>query len=696
MQYKLSHLPAIKILMPFCIGILCFSQLNVDIQYFYICAVILLLAVFVSHLYIKNTLLKNINAVFIIALIFCLGGLLITTSTLENKPNHYSKFKAKYAKGIVNKALQEKDKSYQTILCLQQVIDSTYHTNKCTGKLMVYLKKDSSVNSLEIGDEILIPLHYTAIRTPKNIAEFDYKKYLQHKAIYFQQYLQPSDYVLLAKHKTEKIKWMSNYISLFVQNILRKYIPDKTNFTLADGILLGHRAELSPEMYNAFAYTGIVHILSVSGLHVGIVYLLFAYFLSFIKDRNKKIKIIKFVVILFVIWLFTFVTGASSACVRATILFTLIHLGRLNKAHTNNLNLLASAAILQLLYDVQLIYDIGFQLSYLAMLGLILLYKPIYAMFSSKNYWIDKLWQLWSASIAAQFFTLPLSIYYFGNFPTYFLIANVFAVPISTIILWFCILLIPLSFIPVLAAYFGNLISYIISVFIFLTNKITQLPYGKLDNLYLTKPQFFLLFFAIICLIIYSTKKRKIYLYSSLILSIMIIISSYSYQIKKYQATPIVLYSINKNIVISMQQGKQQYLFSKDSISQKDYSYSIKNAQRQYRIMNYTNFILNDSMLISSNYYYRKNLLLINNYTFYFINKSNSRLSFNTPLVIDYLFISDNCFLNIEWLQTNFKYNHLLLASDNNQYHINIYKKLLTKNKITYIDISEKYYIINK
>ena len=695
MQYNLSHLPAVKIVIPLIIGILFFYFVEVDFTILFYSTLLLFIANLISHFYIRNLRSKKTNAILILVFLFCLGGLMISATQLKNETYHYSKFTAKYAKAFVSTPLLEKEKSYQTVLQLKQLIDSTDHAIACDGKLLTYLKKDSSLlKSLEIGDEVLIPLNYTAIRAPRNLGEFDYKTYLQHKSIYFQQYIPSTEIILLNKHQAYLLKRFSNDISLYVQNILRKNIPNKVHFTLADGILLGHRAELSPEMYASFTYTGIVHILSVSGLHVGIVYLMLSFLLKLIKDKNKRIRWFKFFFTLGFIWLFTFVTGASSACVRAAILFSLLNFGKLNNEYINGINLLASAAIIQLLYDAQLVFDIGFQLSYLAMLGLFLLYKPIYALFYTSNWLLDKVWQIWAASIAAQVFTVPLSIFYFGNFPTYFLVANIFAIPISTAILWMSIALIPFSFISFLGNWLGIAISYITALFLYLTNALVQLPFGRLDNLYLSKMQLFIVFIAMACLTIFIINRKKKFIFSGLIFILITILISYWYQLKVYRQSTVIVYSINKNFVVGFQNNSTQYLFSKDSISQKDFGYSIKNSQRINRVYTTVKYVFNDSMTTNEFSYYNQNLLYAFNKSFYFINKSNTRKHFENPLTIDYLVISDNCFLNTDWLMENFRYKTLFIACDNNQYHLKIYKKLLEEKKIKYIDLNERNYTL--
>ncbi|MDB5225860.1 MAG: ComEC family competence protein [Bacteroidota bacterium] len=648
----------------------------------------------ISHLTIKDYATKILNAIILLMLLFFTSGLMISNHQFRNDTQHFNKLQGSFAMGIITKPLEERNKSYRTSIEVTQVIDSINHIHFSDGNLLVYIQKDSTLSALEIGDEVIFHLYFKSVDAPKNPGQFDYKNYLQYKSIYDQQYISVNQIVIHKKHAALFVKRVSNNIAVYVQSILKRFIPGKQNFSLADGILLGHRADIDMELYNDFAYTGILHILSVSGLHVGIIYGMLLFFLSFIKDKNRKIKIAKFIFIFLFIWLFAFVTGFSAACVRAAILFSLLNYGKLSKEHVSNLNLLSGAALLQLLIDPNNLFDIGFQLSYLAMLGLFIFYKPIYAGFYHPNKLVDWTWQLWSASIAAQLFTVPLSIYYFGNFPTYFLFANIFAIPMSTVILWLGIALIPFSFIPFIGHIIGSLESLVIRLFIWFTYFFAELPLGKLFNLYISIEQLLLLLIAIVCLTFFIMQRQSKFLFACLGLFLITILISYYYSIQQVRRNEIVFYSIPKNLSIAINTNDQQLILSKDSLSETAFNFSVKNSYRKFRIRDHNQLLYKDS-LYSASIYVNKNILYANGKCFYFLSKANSRKAYSPALQIDYLILSDNCYLDTMSLKTNFFYKHLILSSDNDNRHIKIYRRLLEQNGKTYTDLSEQALIIN-
>ncbi len=693
MQYKLSHTPLFKIAVPFIAGILLFNYLNIPLLVVLSITCVLFLICIIQHFTIRSSFSRKTNGVLIFILLLLTGGVLISAKKLNNQKNHFSNYDAVWAKGIISKPTEEKDKSYKTYIEIEHVIDSNRNVTHTDGNLLVYIQKDSTTPHYETGDEVLINLKYKPVDGAKNPGQFDYRQYLSYKSVYHQQFISPLQITILQKHKTLAIKRWSHVISISIQSVLRKYIPDKENFALADGILLGHRAEIDEELYNAFAYTGIMHILSVSGLHVGIIYGMLVFFLSFVKEKSKRIKIAKFVFVLLFIWLFAFITGLSPACVRAAILFSLLNFGSLMNENTNGINLLSGAAVLQLLIDPNNLFDIGFQLSYLAMLGLFMFTNPIYSLFYHSNKLIDHTWKLWSASIAAQLFTVPLSIYYFGNFPTYFLLANIFAIPLSAVILWLSVFVVLFSFIPPFSTLIGWIDSIAIRLFIEFTYFISNLPMGKLYNLYISKTQLIILFIAVTSLSFFVILKKSTYLFACLMLFLTAILLSYVYDIQQLKRSETIVYSIRYNWAIGINQRDNQLLFSKDSIEQKEYQFAVKNSYRKYQIRHYQNITAKDTGYLN-NLYFKENLLYVNGKSFYFITRENSRKHFVPPLNTDFLVLSDNCYLNTEKLKTDFDYNELLLFGDNDNRHLRIYRKLLNEKQLPYRDISAQALII--
>ena len=173
-----------------------------------------------------------------------------------------------------------------------------------------------------------------------------------------------------------------------------------------------------------------MHVLAVSGLHIGILYLLVGFLLKPL-ERTRKLKVLRGVVILLIIWGFALLTGLSPSIKRAATMFSFIVVADAFNRNTNIYNTIAASALFLLVIDPALLMSVGFQLSYLAVLSIVLLYRPIFNILPASNVVLNKIWEILSVSLAAQLAVFPLSIYYFHQFPVYFLLANLVIMPLA-------------------------------------------------------------------------------------------------------------------------------------------------------------------------------------------------------------------------------------------------------------------------
>lgn len=676
---NVDYAPWYKILISFILGILLGYSYDINTKYTWIILPILIFYILLNIFYKKYN--KTILNIFSSIIVFIFALLYTQYFKLNNQAIHFSKQQAEYAIGYIHQAIEEKEKSYKSALVIESIINKNKEIVQANGKLLVYTQKTDNIKQLNIGDKVFIKLNPKQIDEPRNIGQFNYKNYLALDEIYHQTYVKENELKFITHTNKYLLKKWSNNLSIMMQNLLRKYIPKEQNFALADGILLGHRAEIDSELYASFSQIGIVHILSVSGLHVGIIYLLISFLLRFIPNRNFTIRFSKFIVAALLIWLFAFVVGLSPAVVRAAILFSLLNFGKIIKEDASSINMLFGAAFLQLLFEPLLIYNIGFQLSYLAMLGLFTFYKPIYGLFYTSNKIADYVWQLWAASIAAQIFTTPLVIYYFGNFPTYFLFANIFAIPLSSVILWSSIALLPFSFVPFLAKYIGCFTSLCIDIFIWCTEKIASLPFAKIDYLYINFYQVLLMFVVAILLFVFINRLKYKYLIYAISVAIIIVLSTYYTTYDNYKKDKIILYNLKNNLAISYQHKDKFDLYYYNPISAKDYNFNIHNAFRQC-------------------YGRQKNTKPLESKTLQFDNKlfyildNHQYKNFSSTIEVDYLIVSNNIYLDLNIIKDKFNFKQMIIACNNDYRHQNIYKKILKQQNIDFIDLNDKYLII--
>ncbi|WP_170117362.1 ComEC/Rec2 family competence protein [Chitinophaga ginsengisoli] len=384
-------------------------------------------------------------------LIVCCGSLLVYQSDIRRSSCYFESLArpGDLLLVMVNEPLQQRPRSYKTVVEVRDIIrDRTRIPAK--GKLLVYLTKDSAAAGLRDGDRLLIQVQTTPVQHSGNPGAFDYRSYCASQQIYRQAFLRSAGWRLLPGRDENAVIRCISRCREYCLHTLQQYIGGR-EAGLAAALLIGYRYDLDREMVQEYTNTGIVHIIAISGMHLALIYGGLLWILRW-WPKHRFSEGGKGCLIILLLWAFTLLTGGAASVLRATVMFTFITVGKfmLNR-YTNIYNTLAASAFLLLCYEPRLLVDVGFQLSYLAVLSIVICYRRTYYLLQSSNRWLDKLWDMTALTLAAQVLTLPVCLYYFHQFPVFFLPANMLTVPLSTIVLYGEILLLILGRIPVLA-----------------------------------------------------------------------------------------------------------------------------------------------------------------------------------------------------------------------------------------------------
>ena len=253
---------------------------------------------------------------------------------------------------------------------------------------------------------------------------------------------------------------------------------DGSVYAVVAAMTLGDKSQLTKELRDTYAVSGASHILALSGLHLGIIYTLLSLLLS-----RRRWQVISQVVIIVCIWLFVFLVGMSASVVRSAVMITVYALLSLGHRDKMSVNTLAFAAIVMLLFNPKSLFDVGFQLSFMAVLAILLFYPLFESVWSQQFLFGHRLfrwlWTTLAVSCAAQIGVAPLIAYYFGRFSCYFLLTNLVVVPAATLILYLSLLVL---LIPSLA----YLLIYIVDALNQLLLWITMLPGASIEELHPT------------------------------------------------------------------------------------------------------------------------------------------------------------------------------------------------------------------
>lgn len=382
-------------------------------------------------------------------------------------------------------------------------------------RLVVFFPQEVKENQIRPGQQFCFNGRILKSEPPRNPEEFDYGRYLLLKGI--------SGYV---KPKREDIVWGSeNKYSIrslawrvreFLLEILEKYeIPEKERSVLA-ALSLGYREDLSEETTRAFRAAGAMHVLAVSGLHVGIIYLLFHY-ITFFLQRKKWGRILRVFLGMGFLWGYAFLTGLSPSVVRAATMFSFFLVSGLLERKVHSLNILASALFVLLAIDPFLLSQPGFQLSASAVAAIVLLYPKLSSIINPPNSLVAKMWSLLATTLAAQAGTSILSVLYFHQFPVYFALANLIVVPLAGWILYGTVLLYFLAWWPWVASLVTKILSFFTGILNNTTIFIESLPGSVISGLWISRFQAVLLGLTIASTIVFLYYKKASYLQLALL-----------------------------------------------------------------------------------------------------------------------------------------------------------------------------------
>jgi len=316
----------------------------------------------------------------------------------------------------------------------------TFNRHKTQGKLLLNIAKDSTKQLLAIDDVLYTKSIISLIQKPKNPHQFDYGRYLEKNQVYHQIYA--SNGTILAKGaKTQSIYGMAAKVRKTINLKLRTYNFNDDQLAIINALLLGHKQDVSKDLHQQYAAAGVIHILAVSGLHVGIVLWILMFLLKPL-ERLRKGRLVNMVIIILLLWCFTIIAGLSPSVVRAVTMFCIVAIGMHMKRPANIFNTLAISMFILLLIKPTYLFDIGFQLSYLAVFAIVWIQPILYKIWSPKNKIVDYFWRIFTVTMAAQIGVAPLSLFYFHQFPGLFFISNLVIIPLLGFILAIGILVI--------------------------------------------------------------------------------------------------------------------------------------------------------------------------------------------------------------------------------------------------------------
>ncbi|KAF0195007.1 MAG: competence protein ComEC [Bacteroidetes bacterium] len=490
-----------------------------------------------------------------------LGYFLSLINNQQNHAAHFSYFTANEKviyTGVLTEPPAERENSYKFPLEIKKV-----YTNgkqfRVKGKVLAYAQKDQLINTLDYGSEILFSITPEPVRKPSNPGEFDYARYLAVNNVFHQVYFAKGGFSNSGINKGQWLKKFALQARSRLLEMMKQNGITGREYAVAAALLIGYDDLLDAAQRQEYSGAGVVHILCVSGLHVGIVFLIADYLFFFLRKQKKAVWLRPLLIIL-VIWLYSVITGLAPSVLRASLMFSLITIGKSLNRQSHTFNTLAASAFILLVINPAMLYDLGFQLSYGAVAGIVAFQPHIRPVFISTNKVTSYIWGMINVSIAAQLLVTPISIYYFHQFPNYFLIANLIAIPLSGVLIYSGVIFIFLSFIPLLGKITASLLILQIKLLNNSVAFIEGLPGAVSHNLYLNPFATIVLYLLLFSCFFGFLYRKRIWLYPALTACLLLAADYSCVALSRSAQQRMVVHSLKKHSAISFTSGRNQHL----------------------------------------------------------------------------------------------------------------------------------------
>ncbi len=693
----MTRIPFLRLLLPFIAGILCYIFLSKAI-FQYVVLSIIGLTLFLFYFLLKDPFLKTRFQLFPgfgINLLFFSGAAILTHyNTYSNHPNHVSKLQGNYIIAEVVESLSEKKNSYQTIIEARQLSNGKKSKN-ATGRILIYLAKDPLSEHLRIGDKILIENRTQKIKAAQNPGQFNYKQYLEFHQIYSQAYLASGHWKLLENESSINIQSYFDRVRNEMLKILSNHGFSENEFAIAAALLLGKKDALDPELIQTFASAGAMHVLAVSGLHVGILFMVLNLLLKFL-DRNFYGRIVKALILLFTVWMYAALTGLSPSVVRASTMFSAMILGGVTGYRSSTFNTIASSAFILLFVNPYYLMEVGFQLSYLAVLSIVYIQPKLYNLWTVPTWLGDKIWGISSVSIAAQIGTFPLGLLYFHQFPTLFLFSNLVVIPGAFIILASGILFFMVTglnllidgTIQFLVDFIANILWWCIKGLNVSVKFVEEIPHSLITGIDISIGESWLLYGGIVFIFIYLAYKRFYWIIAVLVISNAFCIQQINEDAQLRNLANLTIYHVNNSTAINFMKQNENILLCDSSLMKDDQKqlFHIKNNWNKQDAVDpvYINYQIPDSShhrVLSNGFYQFKGDLIAH------IHKEKKPLKSNRQLFVDLLIVSDNVWMNWDEIKETYHPKMVVIDSSIKKYIAKKWHQQMEDLEINYWDV---------
>lgn len=595
-----------------------------------------------------------------------------------NKDNYIHSIQKETENHVVELVLREKLKGSPTSDKYIGLVKRLDH-KVCSGKILVHLHKTPENSKVQIGSTIQINGPLIKNKKSLNPNQFDYGNYLNTKSIFAQIY--DNNNSIKVSDKIDKNSWYySDYLRNKIIANLQKNNFSKDELQVVSALILGQQQDISKEIIKDYQYAGAIHILSVSGLHVGFI-LLFITFLLKPLPKNKLGNTIRLLTIIISLWGFAVLAGLSPSVVRSVTMFSFVAVGMYLKRTTNIFHTLLVSMFLILFFQPSFLFDVGFQLSYLSLFFILWLQPLISNLWEPKNKIVTSIWETLTVSFAAQIGAFPLSIYYFHQFPGLFFITNLIIIPFLIVIMGLGVLVMVMAafdFVPMITM---KALEFCIFFLNKIINWVASFEQFIIKDVPINWQTLFCLYLLIIAAIVWFKKPT----YSKIVFAfVSLLFFQSSLLITRWKIQnqhEWIVFNSWKNTLVTERNGDKVTVYGNESVTNKTTS---NTTLKSYLIAN--NSAVTKINKIQNLYYFKeKKILVVDSFGIY-----------SKEINPDIIILRQSPKINLERLiQLN---SPKLIVADASNYKSNVklWKAICLKKKIPFHATAEKgFYRLN-
>lgn len=663
-----------RITWPVMAGVVCreFYGLPDEIVLCLFLACFLWVLMYVLPVKFSQTLSIKYNTAFGTCITVCLfcAGFLYTSSRRVPVPE-WPENKEVLARVTLSDSPLRREKSYRVEADVSHLCDGKTFPDS-PGKMLLYFSKEINCQNWQPGDVLLLRLKPDRIKGPANPGEFDLQTYNRRKGIFYRAFINPGQ---VLAHRATQNRNIIHRIGRYMMSRSEKHLGRSPEKALADALVLGYQDDLDEETVERYSRSGTSHVLAVSGLHVGILWLVIDRMLFFM-NRKKWMRVSKFFLSIGVLWGYAILTGLSPSVMRAAIMFSCFAAGGIMKHGYHSINILCFSAWLQMLVDPYVIFNAGFQLSYAAVAGILVFHKPFKHAVYFRQKWLRYLWEMVSLTLAAQLATAPVSLYWFGQFPTWFAFSNLPIVPLSGLALQLGLAAYVLEWIPYVGPFLFRVFSWSIRLMDLLADFFSELPLALL-YFHVDFWDAVLLYILIVLLSLFIAKKRPVW-FKSVVALTCVYLAFDGYREWQIASTENwVFYRLKKGTAIRHHQGHHAHEFVSGTVDEKSYGFSVKPSDRKFNTKKRIHISAYDGFISMGN----RHIVLL--------QPKHLKRRLPQQVTCDWLLVESMRFIDFEMLSHNFRFDKLFIGSGNSHKSRGYWKRECIRRKIPFYDLKE-------